>query len=98
MQNYYNIKQGKIKLQYIATTPSCTSNNLLVLHAKDDAAGKQEKGVALCDRPKFTWADYNTEWEVSVASGIDPVLLCSLIACVDQIREDQKNQNNSGGY
>lgn len=84
--------QGQLKHLYTACAPSWTSKNLLIKHACDEHKKEVLTGPALADCPSFSWAG-NLEWQVSVASGVDPVLMFSLVTAIDSYRDQQRENS-----
>ena len=49
-------------------------------------ANDKGQGCGLIDRPTIDW-DYANSYRISVAKGIDPILLLGLTICKDKIQE-----------
>lgn len=70
---------------YYAKAPSMTAPRLSVWKG----ANNQGEGCALIDRPTIDW-DWANSYKISVAKGIDPVLILGLTICKDKLQEKQQ--------
>jgi len=93
MTQIYNINMASgddsytdtAKPDYYAKAPSMTAPRLSVWKGASDAG----EGCGLIDRPTVDW-DWANSYKISVAKGIDPVLLLGLTICKDKIQEKQQ--------
>lgn len=80
---------------YDIERPGAFSNNLMVY----DAGLPLDQGAALLDREKIQFAACE-EWAVTVAPGVDPVLMFAVIMITDEIRDQRREaqRHNNGRY